>query len=67
MDFSLLKSYIAVAEERSFSSAAKNLFTSQQTLSKHIAGSPLLTSGERRKQADKLLRIPCPPSNAKLE
>ena len=37
MDFSLLKSYIAVAEERSFSSAAKNLFTSQQTLSKQIA------------------------------
>ena len=37
MDFASLKSYIAVAEERSFSSAAKNLFTSQQTLSKQIA------------------------------
>ena len=37
MDFSLLKSYVAVAEERSFSSAAKNLFISQQTLSKQIA------------------------------
>ena len=37
MDFTLLKSYIAVAEEKSFSSAAKNLFISQQTLSKQIA------------------------------
>ena len=37
MDFSLLKSYVAVAEEKSFSSAAKNLFLSQQTLSKQIA------------------------------
>ncbi len=37
MDFSLLKSFIAVAEEKSFSSAAKNLFVSQQTLSKQIA------------------------------
>ncbi|MDO4989873.1 MAG: LysR family transcriptional regulator, partial [Eubacteriales bacterium] len=33
----LLKSFIAVAEEKSFSSAAKNLFISQQTLSKQIA------------------------------
>lgn len=37
MDFILLKSFIAVAEEKSFSSAAKNLFISQQTLSKQIA------------------------------
>ena len=37
MDFTLLKSFIAVAEERSFSVAAKNLFISQQTLSKQIA------------------------------
>ena len=37
MDFSLLKSFIAVAEEKSFSSAAKNLFISQQTLSKQVA------------------------------
>ena len=37
MDFSLLKSFIAVAEEKSFSSAAKNLFVSQQTLSKQVA------------------------------
>ncbi|MCR5576565.1 MAG: LysR family transcriptional regulator [Oscillospiraceae bacterium] len=37
MDFALLKSFIAVAEEKSFSSAAKNLFISQQTLSKQIA------------------------------
>ena len=37
MDFVLLKSFIAVAEEKSFSSAAKNLFISQQTLSKQIA------------------------------
>ncbi len=37
MDFTLLKSFIAVAEEKSFSSAAKNLFISQQTLSKQIA------------------------------
>lgn len=37
MDFTLLKSYVAVAEERSFSSAAKNLLSSQQTLSKQIA------------------------------
>ncbi len=37
MDFSLLKSFIVVAEEKSFSSAAKNLFVSQQTLSKQIA------------------------------
>lgn len=37
MDFTLLKSYVAVAEERSFSAAAKNLFISQQTLSKQIA------------------------------
>lgn len=37
MDFSLLKSFIAVAEEKSFSTAAKHLFISQQTLSKQIA------------------------------
>lgn len=37
MDFLLLKSFIAVAEEKSFSSAAKNLFISQQTLSKQVA------------------------------
>ena len=37
MDFALLKSFIAVAEEKSFSSAAKNLFISQQTLSKQVA------------------------------
>ena len=37
MDFTLLKSFIAVAEEKSFSAAAKNLFISQQTLSKQIA------------------------------
>ena len=37
MDFILLKSFIAVAEEKSFSAAAKNLFISQQTLSKQIA------------------------------
>ena len=37
MDFTLLKSFIAVAEEKSFSAAAKNLFISQQTLSKQVA------------------------------
>ena len=37
MDFILLKSFVAVAEEKSFSAAAKNLFISQQTLSKQIA------------------------------
>ena len=37
MDFSLIKSYIAVAEEKSFSTAAKHLFISQQSLSKQIA------------------------------
>lgn len=37
MDFSLLRSFIAVAEEKSFSTAAKHLFISQQTLSKQIA------------------------------
>ena len=37
MDFSLLRSFIAVAEEQSFSTAAKHLFISQQTLSKQIA------------------------------
>ena len=37
MDFALLKSFIAVAEEKSFSTAAKHLFISQQTLSKQIA------------------------------
>lgn len=37
MDFSLLKSFIAVADERSFSTAAQHLFISQQSLSKQIA------------------------------
>lgn len=37
MDFSLLKSFIAVADEKSFSTAAKHLFISQQSLSKQIA------------------------------
>ena len=37
MDFSLLKSFIAVADEKSFSLAAKHLFISQQSLSKQIA------------------------------
>ena len=37
MDFTLLKSFIAVADERSFSRAAKHLFISQQSLSKQIA------------------------------
>ena len=37
MDFTLIKSYIAVAEEKSFSAASKHLFISQQTLSKQIA------------------------------
>ena len=37
MDFSLLKSFIAVADEKSFSTAAKHLFLSQQSLSKQIA------------------------------
>ena len=37
MDFSLLKSFIAVADEKSFSTAAQHLFISQQTLSKQIA------------------------------
>ncbi len=37
MDFALLKSFIAVADEKSFSTAAKHLFISQQSLSKQIA------------------------------
>ncbi len=37
MDLSHLNSFIAVAEEKSFSSAAKNLLMSQQALSKQIA------------------------------
>ena len=32
-----MKYFIAVAEEKSFSAAAKRLFVSQQTLSAHIA------------------------------
>lgn len=37
MDFALLKSFVAVADEKSFSSAARHLFISQQSLSKQIA------------------------------
>lgn len=37
MDFTLLKSFIAVADEKSFSTAARHLFISQQSLSKQIA------------------------------
>jgi DNA-binding transcriptional LysR family regulator len=37
MDFTLLKSFIAVADEKSFSTASKHLFLSQQSLSKQIA------------------------------
>ena len=37
MDFTLINSFIAVAEESSFSTAAKHLFLSQQSLSKQIA------------------------------
>ena len=37
MDFSLLKSFIAVADEKSISVAAKHLFISQQSLAKQIA------------------------------
>ena len=37
MDFSLLKSFIAVADEKSISVAAQHLFISQQSLSKQIA------------------------------
>mgnify|MGYP004594823559 FL=1 len=37
MDFDVLKSFIAVAEEKSFSLAAKHLFMSQQSLSKQIS------------------------------
>ena len=37
MDFALLKSFIAVADEKSFSTAARHLFISQQSLSKQIA------------------------------
>ncbi len=37
MDISLLKSFIAVADEKSISTAAKHLFISQQSLSKQIA------------------------------
>lgn len=37
MDFTLINSFIAVAEEGSFSTAARHLFLSQQSLSKQIA------------------------------
>ena len=37
MDFTLINSFIAVAEEGSFSTVAKHLFLSQQSLSKQIA------------------------------
>ena len=37
MDFSLIKSFVAVAEEGSVSLAARHLFLSQQSLSKQIA------------------------------
>lgn len=37
MDFTLLKTFVAVADEKSFSTAAKHLFVSQQSLSKQIA------------------------------
>lgn len=37
MDFDILKSFVAVAEEKSFSVAAKHLFISQQSLSKQVA------------------------------
>lgn len=37
MDFSLINSFVAVAEEQSFSTAAKHLFVSQQSLSKQVA------------------------------
>ena len=37
MDLSLIQSFVAVAEEKSFSSAARHLFISQQSLSKQIA------------------------------
>lgn len=37
MDFTLINSFVAVAEEGSFSTAAKHLFLSQQSLSKQIA------------------------------
>lgn len=37
MDFALLKSFIAAADEKSISTAAKHLFISQQSLSKQIA------------------------------
>ncbi len=48
MDLSLIQSFVAVAEEKSFSTAARHLFISQQSLSKQIArleeelGAPLL-------------------------
>ena len=37
MDLSLIQSFVAVAEEKSFSLAARHLFISQQSLSKQIA------------------------------
>lgn len=37
MDFTLISSFVAVADEGSFSSAAKHLFISQQSLSKQVA------------------------------
>jgi len=37
MDMSLIQSFVAVAEEKSFSTAARHLFISQQSLSKQVA------------------------------
>jgi len=37
MDFTLISSFVAVAEEKSFSTAARHLFISQQSLSKQVA------------------------------
>lgn len=37
MDFTLISSFVAVADEGSFSAAAKHLFISQQSLSKQVA------------------------------
>ncbi len=37
MDFTLINSFVAVADEGSFSAAAKHLFLSQQSLSKQVA------------------------------
>ena len=52
-DIRLLRSFLAVADERSISSAARHLFMSQQTLSEQIrqlekaVGVPLLLRGPR--------------------